>query len=48
MEKSKDWIRRMVKDILKENDKLGIDDNIQDDEIEIIVKNVVSKYMEIV
>lgn len=48
MEKSKGWIRRMVKDILKEIDKLGINDDIQDDEIEIIVKNVVSKYIEIV
>lgn len=42
----------MVIDILKESEKLGIvdskDDNIQEDEIELVIKNTVSKYIEIV
>lgn len=41
----------MVIDILKESEKLGIvdskDDNIQEDEIDIVIKNAVSKYIEI-
>jgi predicted metal-binding transcription factor (methanogenesis marker protein 9) len=41
MEKIKEWTKRMVKDILKEAD-------IQDEEVEQIVRKIISKYIQIV
>lgn len=49
MEKIKDWTKRMVKDILKEADILAANvDDIQDEEVEQIVRKIVSRYIQIV
>lgn len=49
MEKIKEWPKRMVKDILKEADILATNiDDIQDEEVEQIVRKIVSKYIQIV
>lgn len=49
MEKIKGWTKRMVKDILKESDILATNaDDIQDEEVEQIVRKIVSKYIQIV
>lgn len=49
MEKIKGWTKRMVKDIITEADILATNaDDIQDEEVEQIVRKIVSKYIQIV